>query len=140
SGWREKPKTGAQKKPASGNGIVVLHDRTAQKNFPQVLQSLADLKWQDYATGWRLRVTKKTPELFASWLRSVPPEIDVRLDRELSTLRAEPVSGAVSLEVEEAAIDWFDLKVVLDVSDSTLTEEELKLLLNARGGYVRLGR
>jgi hypothetical protein len=140
SGWREKRKTGAEKTPASGNGVVVLHDRTAQKHFPHVLESLADLKWEDYATGWRLRVTKKTPELFASWLRSVPPEIDVRLDRELSTLRDEPVSGAVSLEVEEAAIDWFDLKVVLDVSDSTLTEEELQLLLNARGGYVRLGR
>jgi len=139
SGWREKRKTDVQKTPASGNGIVVLHDRTAQKHFPRVLESLADLKWQDYPTGWRLRVTKKTPELFASWLRSVPTEIKVRLDRELSTLRDEPVSGAVSLEVEEATIDWFDLKVVLDVSDSTLTEEELKLLLNARGGFVRLG-
>src|SRR5206468_7689835 len=55
------------------------------------------------------------------------------------TLRDEPVSGTVSLEVDEASIDWFDLKVALDVSDSTLTEEELKLLLKARGGYVRLG-
>jgi SNF2 family DNA or RNA helicase len=45
----------------------------------------------------------------------------------------------VSLEVEEAGVDWFDLKVVLKVDDTTLTPEELKLLLNARGGYVRLG-
>jgi SNF2-related domain/Helicase conserved C-terminal domain len=139
SGWREKRKNGAQEAPASVDGIVVLHDRTAQKHFPRVLESLADLKWQDYPTGWRLRVTKKTPELFAAWLRSLPPEVEVRLDRELSTLRDDSVSGTVLLEVDEASIDWFDLRVVLDVSDSTLTEEELKLLLNARGGYVRLG-
>ena len=37
-------------------------------------------------------------------------------------------------------MDWFDLKVVLNVGDTTLTPEELKLLLNARGGYVRLGK
>lgn len=139
SGWREKRKIGAQKTPTSGDAMVVLYDRTAQRHFPRVLEFLADLKWQDYPTGWRLRVTKKTPELFATWLRSLPPEIELRLDRELSTLRDEPVSGTVSLEADEADIDWFDLKVVLDVSDSALTEEELKLLLNARGGYVRLG-
>jgi hypothetical protein len=37
-------------------------------------------------------------------------------------------------------VDWFDLKVVLNVGDTTLTPEELKLLLNARGGFVRLGK
>lgn len=37
-------------------------------------------------------------------------------------------------------MDWFDLKVVLNLGDTTLTPEELKLLLNARGAYVRLGR
>src|SRR5438270_536838 len=139
SGWREKRINGAKKTPASGNGNVVLYDRTAQKHFPRVLESLADLKWQDYPTGWRLRLAKKTPELLVAWLHSLPPEIEVRLDRELSTLRDEPVSATVSLEVDEASIDWFDLKVALDVSDSTLTEEELKLLLKAPGGYVRLG-
>src|SRR5439155_21549528 len=118
---------------------VVLYDRTSQKHFPPVLEAIADSKWQDYPTGWRMRLAKKTPELLAAWHRSLPPDIEVRLDRELSTLRDEPVSGTVSLEVDEASIDWFDLKVALDVSDSTLTEEELKLLLKARGGYVRLG-
>src|ERR1700677_1681392 len=37
-------------------------------------------------------------------------------------------------------MDWCDLKVALNVTDTTLTPEELKLLLNARGGYVRLGQ
>ena len=38
------------------------------------------------------------------------------LDEELATLRDAPVSGNVSLDVAEAGIDWFDLKVVLKVS------------------------
>jgi SNF2 family DNA or RNA helicase len=29
---------------------------------------------------------------------------------------------------------------MVDVSDTTLTKEEIKLLLNAKGGYVRLGK
>jgi len=101
---------------------------------------LADLKFGGYENDWFLRLTKKTPELFVSWLKSLPPEIEVLLDPELATLRNTPVSGSVSLDVAEAGIDWFDLKVMLNVSDSTLTPEELKLLLNARGGYVRLGK
>src|SRR6185503_13030981 len=40
--------------------------------------------------------------------------------------------------VTETEIDWFDLTVVLDVSDTNLTPEEIKLLLNARGRFVRL--
>jgi SNF2 family DNA or RNA helicase len=36
-------------------------------------------------------------------------------------------------------VDWFDLKVVLNVTDTELTPDELNLLLNARGKFVRLG-
>ena len=39
-------------------------------------------------------------------------------------LRDEPVSGSVSLDIEESGLDWFDLKVVLNVGDTTLTAEE----------------
>src|SRR6185436_1953251 len=35
---------------------------------------------------------------------------------------------------------WLDLHVVLDVSDATLTPDEIKLLLNAKGRYVRLDK
>jgi len=55
-------------------------------------------------------------------------------------LREEPVSGSVSLDLTESAVDWFDLKVVLNVGDTTLTPAELKLLLNGARGYVRLGK
>jgi SNF2 family DNA or RNA helicase len=94
----------------------------------------------NYLGEWSFRLNKKSVETFVSWLESLPPELEVRLDSELATLRDAPLCGNVSLEVQESAIDWFDLKVVLNVADTTLTPEELKLLLQAHGGYVRLGQ
>jgi hypothetical protein len=135
-GWQAQSPNGA---PARAEkGVITLHDRAAQQQFPRRLEELG-LKWTEYPGEWRLRLNKKTPEVFVPWLKSLPPEFEVVLDRELATLRDEPVSGSVSLDIEEAGVDWFDLQVALKVTDTTLTPEELKLLLNARGGYVRLG-
>jgi superfamily II DNA or RNA helicase len=138
NGW-ESPPEERSGKLKGGKGVITVHDRAAQALFPRLLDPLG-LKWGGYPGNWAARLTKKTPELFVSWLKSLPPEIAVMLDRELASLRDEPVSGSVSLDVQESAMDWFDLKVVLNVGDEKLTPEELKLLLNARGGYVRLGR
>jgi hypothetical protein len=139
TGWEveRENKAGGNSEPAKG--IVTIHDRAAQKYFPRALGSL-EWKWQNNSGEWMLRLLKKTPELFVAWLESLPPEIEVLLDNDLATLRDAPVSGNVSLDVAEAGIDWFDLKVALKVSDTTLTPQELKLLLNARGGYARLGK
>src|SRR5487761_197765 len=137
TGWEGENKARGNSEPA--NGIVAVHDRALQKYFPRAIESL-ELKWQNYSGEWTLRLTKKTPELFVAWLQSLPQEIEVLLDEELATLRDAPVSGNVSLDVAESGIDWFDLRVALKVSDTTLTPQELKLLLNARGGYVRLGK
>jgi len=137
-GWKVERKNGEGKNFAPANGdVIVVHDRAAQQHFPRAIESL-ELKWSTYPADWKLRLTKKTPALFVAWLKSLPPEIEVLLDTELATLRDAPLSGNLSLDVAEAGMDWFDLKVVLSVSDTTLTPEEMKLLLNARGGYVRL--
>ncbi len=141
-GWEIASASEAQKDWKSERGVIHVHDRTAQGHFPRVLEPLG-LKWDGrygYPGEWRLRVGRKMPDIFVPWLKSLPREIEVSLDAELTTLRDEPVTGSVSLDVSEAGIDWFDLKVALKVSDTTLTAEELKLLLNAGGGYVRLGR
>jgi hypothetical protein len=137
TGWEADRGNNSRGSSDPAKGIVAVHDRAAQRYFPRAIESL-ELKWQDYSGGWTLRLIKKTPELFVAWLQSLPPEIEVLLDEELATLRDAPVSGNVSLDVAEAGIDWFDLKVALKVSDTRLTPEELNLLLNARGGYVRL--
>ncbi len=139
-GWAaSQPGPNAKGKPLPTNGVIVVHDRAIQRHFPRVFESLG-VKWSADQGEWRFRLTKKSPETFVPWLQSLPPEIEVLLDPELATLRDEPVSGSVSLDVQESAVDWFDLKVVLNVGDTTLTPEELKLLLNARGGYVRVGK
>ncbi|HEY1788495.1 MAG TPA: DEAD/DEAH box helicase [Verrucomicrobiae bacterium] len=145
-GWEESDRYNFKNSSASekrgkksGYGITV-YDRAAQRHFPRILGALQNLKYAGYNGGWQLRLTKKTPEIFVAWLKSLPPEIEVVLDSELATLRDEPVSGSVSLDVAEAGIDWFDLKVALNMTDTALTPDELKLLLNARGGYVRLGK
>jgi hypothetical protein len=138
-GWQPHREGVAETVQAPDNGVIEVQEPTAQGHFPRVLEPL-NVKWDEAAGDWKLRITKKAPEAFAAWLKSLPPEIEVRLDSELASLQNEPVSGTVSLDIKESSMDWFDLKVVLKVGDTTLTPAELKLLLNARGDYVRLGR
>ena len=138
-GWEPASHFEAQKPFKTERDLIKVHDRLVQKHFPRVLELLGP-QWSGFPGDWRLRLTKQMPEVFVSWLKSLPPEIEVLLDRELATLRQEPVSGTLSLDVDETGMDWFDLKIALNASDTTLTPEELKLLLNARGAYVRLGK
>ncbi|MEO8428009.1 MAG: DEAD/DEAH box helicase, partial [Verrucomicrobiota bacterium] len=120
-------------------GLFTVYDRSALQEMSRMLEPLG-LKWDNYESCFFLRVTKKFPALFVAWLKSLPPHIRLQLAGELASLAQDAVSGKVRLDVTEAAIDWFDLRVVIDVSDTTLTPQELKLLLDAKGGYVRLGK
>lgn len=138
-GWRADSYHRPKQKDENREEDVLIHDRAAQMGFPPSLEILG-AKWSGYPNAWRVRLTKKTPERFVSWLKTLPPQTEILLDKQLASLRDEPVSGTVALDVSETAIDWFDLKVALNVTDTTLTPEELKLLLNAQGGYVRLGK
>ncbi|HYG23817.1 MAG TPA: DEAD/DEAH box helicase [Verrucomicrobiae bacterium] len=138
AGWEVEKSNRAPRSKASNDELLVF-DRSAQRHFPRILDEL-EVRWDPYTRDWRFRLTRDTPEKLVPWLKSLPPELELELDPELATLRDEPVSGSVSLDISEAGIDWFDLKVSLDVGDTTLTPDELKLLLNARGRYVRLGK
>jgi hypothetical protein len=122
---------------AQSNDSIFVYDRKGASEVPLLLSTLA-LKSDQWRGGMRLRVSKKFPEIFSEWLKSVPPEVTVKLGGDLASFATADVSGTVKLDVKEAEIDWFDLRVVLDVTDTTLTEQEIKLLLNAKGGYVRL--
>ncbi len=130
--------TATETKPAKGtSGALVIYDRSKLPNISNLLEPLA-LKWDNYQQILAVRVTREFPAAFAAWLKSLPPDIKIELDSDLATLAQEPVAGSVRLEAAEAAIDWFDLQVVLDVNDTQLTPDELKLLLNAKGKFVRL--
>jgi len=140
SGWQISSDGKAAKNQwGANNDLIPVFNRSALQHFPRLLETVG-AKWDIYQTSWRIRLNKTFPDTFVPWLAALPSNVEVHLDRELASLRDAPVSGSVKLDVQESGVDWFDLKVVLNVSDTELTQEELKILLNARGGYVRLGK
>lgn len=89
---------------------------------------------------WTRRVTRTFAEEFMAWREALPPEVEVLADGELASLLSAPVRARIEFEMTEAAAhrDWFDLALALRPEDSTLTTEEIALLLKARGKLVRL--
>jgi hypothetical protein len=119
-------------------GQIVVYDKQWLLKIPSLLAPL-QLRPGNYpAQGLGCKVTRSFPEIFSAWAKSLPPEIELLLEGELASLANPEVSGTVRLDVQEAQIDWFDLRVVLQVEDTSLTPEETRLLLKARGGFVRL--
>jgi hypothetical protein len=125
------------RKPNRETDAITVYDWSLLNQIPPLLEPLG-LKPSAYGGGLVTRVTKRFPEIFALWLKTIPPEVQLQLAGDLASFTNADVAGSVKLDVTEAEIDWFDLRVVLNVSDTTLSAEEIKLLLNARGGYVRL--
>ncbi len=95
-------------------------------------------EWNPYDGSFEMRVTKAFPGKFRAFLDRLPPMTDLRLEPPLDSIRDGVVAGSVQLEVEEKEVDWFDLKVVLKTEDTSLTPEELSLLLGAKGEWVDL--
>jgi SNF2 family DNA or RNA helicase len=127
-----------KRKPGRSDEAIKFYDHSLMEQSVEHLAKLSPRQHPDAKPAAAIRVTKSFPEMFTNWLWTLPPEVTVELDPELASLAQDAVSGKVNLEVSEAEIDWFDLRVVLNVSDTTLTADEIKLLLNARGGFVRL--
>ena len=134
--WSDNTPKPSRKRPRESDPITV-YDPSALQPIPELLAPL-NLKARPSQDGLALRVSSKFGEVFGAWLKTVPPHITVQLQGELASFVSADVAGRVKLDVSEATIDWFDLRVVLDVADTTLTPAEIKLLLNARGRYVRL--
>jgi hypothetical protein len=118
--------------------VIHVYDTALLRAIPTLLVPLK-LKPGGYGSqSLVIRVNKKFPETFSAWIKSLPPQITLQLKGDLSSFLAADVAGRVKLDASEVDIDWFDLRVVLDVADTTLTPDEIKLLLNAKGRYVRL--
>ena len=97
------------------------------------------LGWDPGSKQFRTRLTRTFPEKFVKWLDLLPPGADVQLDEELKSLRADPIKGSVRFDLAETGeIDWFDLKVLVDVEGMDLTKEQIRELVEARGGFVRM--
>jgi hypothetical protein len=137
--WGSDRETRAKPAKLQDDGPIVLYDRTEILPPAAILHGM-EMKWDAWFRRWTTRVTKKFPEVFGRWLKSLPASVVVELKGELASFAQEPIAGSIRLDASETDVDWFDLRVVLDVEDTKLTSEEVKLLLNARGAYVRLSQ
>ena len=128
-GWKQK-----QKNPPSE---LVRLDRTPLEGIHNLIEA-AGFKYDFYASCFTARITKNFPEHFRTLLDQLPSHVQIELEGELKSLKEGQVSGTLSLQAAEADNDWFDLQVVVQVSDTTLTPEEIRVLIQAKGAWVRI--
>jgi len=133
AGWMVSAKS-----PPAGNQLERLDRAALGALIPPLEQS--GFKWDFHSGRWMVRLTKKFPEMFVPFLKSLPAGTRIELRGELASFQNAEVSGKIRLEASESEMDWFDLRVIVDVSDATLTKEEIKLLLDAKGKWVRVGK
>jgi hypothetical protein len=98
----------------------------------------AGFKWDYNLKRWQVRVSKKFAGTFMTFLQALPAGTNIELGGELASFQGASVAGKIRLEATEGELDWFDLRVLVDVNDATLTPAEIKLLLDAGGDWVRL--
>jgi len=101
------------------------------------------LIWDGWAESWTRPVTDNFPDEFLAWHANLPPALDIDLSPELASLLGEPLEAELDLSVNVAPganHDWFDLTVGLRVADTTLSADEIALLLKSRGKWVHLPR
>ncbi len=122
-------------------GQIVRYERALLRHFPALLEPLA-LVWDPGNSRFRAKLTKAFPDRLFAWVNGLPAGVAADLDDTLASVMADPHKASVRFDVQPAAgpraIDWFDLKVILEVPGSDLSPEDLRLLVEARGGFVRL--
>lgn len=104
---------------------------------PHILDDMG-LTFDDKLIAFKTRVTKNFPEKFAEWIKAMPPGMQLEIDGRLKTILNDPVTAAVRFEVVNQEIDWFDLRIVIDVQGVNLSKAQIRQLVAARGGYVRM--
>jgi superfamily II DNA or RNA helicase len=144
SGWVNMGDLRVVAAPARPPGTIVRVDRRVLVESHDWL-SLMRLKpnTSDYKSdGWweRRVIGKDFPDEFLSWLNRAPEGVTIDLDAELASIRNGVVAGSVRLDVQESeqGMDWFDLRVALDMSDVSLLPAEVEMLLKAKGRWVRI--
>jgi hypothetical protein len=135
-GWSAGAKTPA---PEAEKGKLYTFDFSAPDEAAGRLDELG-VAFDSHHQSWIRRVTKTFPDEFIDWREALPVGTELLATGELASLLSAPIRARVEFDVSEAAAnrDWFDLALALKPEDSTLTREEIALLLKARGKLVRL--
>lgn len=124
--------------PKRHDGAIICRDRTALEPVKSLLQEIK-AGYDDDQGVFRVRMTRNFPEVFYRWAKSVPGEVDFQTDEPLGSILADPLIARVRLEAAQSAtIDWFDLKVIFDIEGVELKAADIRRLLAANGGFVRL--
>ena len=127
--------------PAVERGQIVRYDRDLLRPLPALLDPL-NLAWDPVNRRFKVKLTKAFPDKFFEWVKTLPEGVTAQMDDVLSSIMADPHQASVKFDVkpaaEKGAIDWFDLKVVLEVPGADLSSDDLRALVEARGGFVRL--
>ena len=139
--WWDRNSWDFDAKPS--DGLLIQFDKSAMGPAADWLRSVP-LKQAMHSNQqiWHEQrvVGKDWPDQFIAWIDRRPAGCVVELDPQLASLRDGKVAGHVQIDIEDSKeeIDWFDLSVALHVNDSTLTQDEINLLLKAKGKWVRL--
>ena len=126
----------AEQQPVKGKQLM----RFARESLypvPAILDEMG-LSYDEKLLSFKSRITKQFPEKFAEWIKEMPKDIELDIDLRLKSILADPVTAAVRFEVVGQDIDWFDLRIVIDVQGVNLSKAQIRQLVAARGGYVRM--
>ncbi len=123
--------------PKRKDRVLVLND-ARMKQVPRLLKEIGTSRFRVEDESWDRLIGRRFPEEFSAWMEELPAGVHVDLEGDLASLKDAVVSGSLHLEALEASPDWFDLHVALTLSDTELTKEEIRMLLEARGKFVRL--
>jgi len=126
----------AEQQPVKGKQLL----RFARESLypvPAILEEMG-LSYDEKLLSFKSRITKQFPEKFADWIKAMPEDIELDIDLRLKSILADPVTAAVRFEVVGQDIDWFDLRIVIDVQGVNLSKAQIRQLVAARGGYVRM--
>jgi superfamily II DNA or RNA helicase len=123
---------------------VIEFDLAAARSSSAAFTAGFRLNWDGWADSWTRTVNDSFPDDFLAWHAALPPDLTVELSPELASLLGEPLHAEIDVSFAAAPggsdQDWFDLTVGLRVADSTLSADEVALLLKARGKWVHLPR
>lgn len=127
--------------PPAERGKIVRYDRFLLRQFPALLDPLS-LSWDSLNRRFKAKLTKAFPDKLFAWVKALPEGVTADMDATLASVMADPHKASVKFDVkpatDQAAIDWFDLKVVLEIPGSDFSNDDLRALVEARGGFVRL--
>ena len=142
--WTTLEGSAAPARTTDSAQIVFDYDHAAANAARGLLGGLKVIWASAYRVWIRRMIGQGFGEEFAAWadqVRAAGVELDC--DPSLAGLARPPDRArlevlAVPVGEGAAAIDWFDLQVVVRAEDAALTDAEIRLLLKARGRFVRL--